>query len=175
MRVQPSATSSSLLRGAVLALKAIDKPIRKQIADQTRDKMNQPWREAVATHANGSRMDNLVMGKGARVAAGNPARLVSTSSRRPLRKGANGFIPDQMGRALEFPGNVQHAKKSEYVRRYKGGEAHRVKRRTLTGYPAPRKGGRVVYPAVAEVMPRFVSLWVQIIVRNIYEATEGKK
>lgn len=175
MRIQPSATSSSLLRGAVLALKAVDKPIRAQIAKETRDTMNGPWREAVATHAGGSRMDNVALGKGARVAAGNPARLVAASSKRALRKGANGFIPNSMGRALEFPGNVDQAKASQYVRRYKGGEAHKVKRRTLTGYPAPKPGGRVVYPAVADVMPRFVSLWVQIIVRIIYEATEGKK
>ena len=174
MRVQPSATSSSLLRGAVLALKAVDKPIRLQIAKESRDTMNGEWREAVATHANGSRMDNVALGKGARVAAGNPARLVASSSRRALRKGTNGFIPNSMGRALEFPGNVKFAKKSTYVRKFKGGASHQVTRRTLTGYPAPRKGGRVVYPAVAEVMPRFVSLWVQIIVRNIYEATEGK-
>lgn len=175
MRVQPSAATDSLLRGAVLALKAIDKPIRSQIAKDTRDTMNPAWREAVATHANGSRMDNVALGKGARVAAGNPARLVAASSRRALRKGTNGFVPNVMGRTLEFPGNVPKGKRSEYVRKYKGGEAHKVKRRTLTGYPSAKPGGRVVYPAVAEVMPRFVSLWVQIIVRNIYEATEGKK
>lgn len=174
MKIQPSATSSQLLRGAVLAYKAIDKPIKKQIAQQTRDTMNGPWREAVATHAAGSRFDNAVFGKGARVAAGNPARLVAASSRRALRKGDNGFVPDVMGRALEFPGNIDQAKASKYVRRYKGGNAHDVKRRTLTGYPAARKGGRVFYPAVADVMPRFVSLWVQIIVRNIYEAQKGK-
>ena len=174
MRIQPSATSSQLLRGAVLALKATDKPTRRDIAKETRETMNQPWREAVATHAAGSRFDNAVFGKGARVAAGNPARLVAASSRRALRKGAGGFVPDVMGRVLEFPGNVDQAKPSGYVRRYKGGDAHKVKRRTLTGYPAPRQGGRVFYPAVADVAPRFVSLWVQIIVRNIYKATEGK-
>jgi hypothetical protein len=171
--IQPSARTVPVLRGAVLALKAADKTIKKQINDATRSEMNQPWREAVATHADGSRMDNTVFGKGARVAAGNPARLVASSSRRPLRKGGNGFVPDQMGRALEFA-DPDRNRKSEYVRTYKGGKRHEVKRRTLTGYPAAKRGGRVVYPAVAEVMPRFVSLWVQIIVRNIHEALEGK-
>lgn len=158
----------------MLALKAVDKPIRAQIAKETRTTMNPEWQKAVATHAGGSRMDNAALGKGARVAAGNPARLVAASSKRALRKGSNGFIPNVMGRALEFPGNVDQAKSSQYVRKFKGGDAHKVKRRTLTGYPGPKPGGRVVYPAVADVMPRFVSLWVQIIVRNIYEATEGK-
>lgn len=174
MRIQPSAQSSPLLLGAVLALKSCGKVIRKQIADQTRGEMNTPWREAVATHAGGSRMDNRVFGAGARVAAGNPARLVAASSKRALRRGPNGFVPNTYGRALEFPGNVNQAKKSSYTRRYQGGASHQVKRRTLTGFPAAKRGGRVVYPAVAEVMPRMVSMWVQIIVRNIYEATEGK-
>jgi hypothetical protein len=174
MRIQPSATSSSLLRGAVLGLKAVGKPIRSQISKDTRQTMNKPWQEAIATHAAGSRMDFLAFGKGARVAAGNPARLVAASSRRALRKGENGFVPNTHARALEFPGNVDQAKKSQYVRRYKGGDGHKVRRRTLTGYPEARRGGRVVYPAAAEVLPRFVSLWVQIIVRNIYESTEGK-
>jgi len=174
MRLQPSATSSQLLRGAVLALKSCGKDIRAQISKDTRTIMNPEWQKAVATHAGGSRFDNVALGKGARVAAGNPARLVAASSKRALRKGENGFVPNVMGRALEFPGNVQHGKKSSYTRRFKGGSAHEVTRRTLTGYPAPKPGGRVVYPAVADVMPRFVSLWVQIIVRNIYEATDGK-
>lgn len=174
MKVQPSATSSQLLRGAVLALKACGKPIRSQISKDTRGTMNQPWKDAVAAKAGSSRMDARAFGAGARVAAGNPARLVAASSKRAFRKGDNGFIPNVHARALEFPGNVDQAKRSKYSRRYKGGAAHQVARRTLTGYPAARRGGRVVYPAAAEVLPRFVSLWVQIIVRNIYEASEGK-
>lgn len=173
MVVRPSARTSSLLKASVLALKTVDKPIRKQINDETRGTLNGPWREAIATHAAGSRMDNLVFGKGARIAAGNPARLVSTSSRRPLRKGTNGFVPNSMGRLLEFP-TATPGKVSTYRRRSANGGTHEVKRHTMRGLPERRRGGRVVYPAVAEVMPRFVSMWVQIIVRNVYESLEGK-
>jgi hypothetical protein len=173
-RVRPSARTVPLLRATVLALKASGKDIKKQINDETRGTLNGPWREAIATHAGGSRMDNLVFGKGARIAAGNPARLVSTSSRRPLRKGLNGFVPDSMGRLLEFPVGTA-GKTSTYERTFKGGKRHKVTRRTMTGLPSRRPGGRVVYPAVAEVMPRFVSMWVQIVVRNIHESLDGKK
>lgn len=173
MQIAPSARSAAILRGAVLALKAVDRPVKKQINDETRGTLNQPWREAVATHADGSRMSNRVFGKGARVAAGNPARLVAASSKRALRKGPGGFVPDALGRALEFA-DGDRSKKSTYTRRYKGGAAHEVSRRTLTGWPRARRGGLVVYPAVAEVMPRFVSMWVQIIVRNIHESLDGK-
>lgn len=172
MRVQPSATSDALLRGVVLALKSIDKPVKKQINDATRTTLNPVWREAIATHAAGSRMDYAVFGKGARIAAGNPGRLVASSSRRPLRKGANGFVPNEMGRALAFAGPKPQA--SEYVRTFKGGKSHKVKRHTMTGWPARKNGGRVVYPAVADVMPRIVSMWVQIVIRNIHESLDGK-
>jgi hypothetical protein len=169
--IQPSAKTVPLLRAVVLALKAVDKANRADISKATRDTLNPIWREAIATHANGSRMDNLVFGKGARVAAGNPARAIAASSRRALRKGAGGFIPDEMGRALEF--GADRGKTSTYTRRGKG-KSHSVTRRTTTGLPARNRKGRVVYPAFAEVAPRMVSLWTQIVVRNLHEAFEKR-
>lgn len=174
MKVQASASSSSLLRGAVLALKAVDKPIKRDISRETREQMNDPWKQQIAKYAAGSTFDNAVFGKGARVAAGNPARLIAASSKRAF-KGGGGFIPDSMARSVEFPANLTPSRKSPYVRKYKGSsQGHKVKRRTVTGYPDPRPGGRVVYRAVSDVMPRFTSLWVQIIARNVYKSVEGK-
>jgi hypothetical protein len=156
----------------VLALKAMDKTVRAQISKETRTTLNPEWQRAIAARA-GSRMDNAVFGKGARIAAGNPARLMSTTSRRPLRKGSNGFVPHTMGRLLEFP-TASPGKRSTYTRTSASGNRHEVTRRTMTGLPQRQRGGRVVYPAVADVMPRFVSMWVQIVVRNIHEALDGK-
>lgn len=174
MPLGPSARTVPLLRATVLAFKGLDKKVRKQINDETRGTLNPEWREAIATRAAGSKMDYAVFGKGARIAAGNPARLISTASRRPLRKGTNGFVPNSHGRLLEFPTGTP-GKVSTYRRRSGNGGTHEVKRRTMTGLPARRRGGRVVYPAVADVMPRFVSMWVQIVVRNIHESLEGKE
>jgi len=167
--IQPSARTEPLLRAVVLALKAMDKDTRADISKVTRDTLNPIWREAIATHAAGSRMDNLVFGKGARVAAGNPSRAIAASSRRPLRRGAGGFIPDQQGRALEF--GADRSSVATYRRRGKG-KAHSVTRHTNRGLPARNRKGRVVYPAFAEVAPRMVSLWTQTIVRRLHEAFE---
>lgn len=169
--LQPSAKTVPLLRGVALALKAMDKQTRSDINKATRDVLNPVWREAIATHAGGSRLDNMVFGKGARVAAGNPARAIAASSRRPLRKGTGGLIPDVHGRAIEF--GADRSKKATYTRRGKG-KAHTVTRRTNTGLPARNRKGRVVYPAFAAVAPRMVSLWTQIVVRNIHEAFEKR-
>lgn len=167
MVIQPSARTVPLLRGVVLALKAVDKPVRSEISKETRGTMNPVWRDAVARRA-GTRMDAAVFGKGARIAAGNPARAVAASSRRAL---SGGFTPDRDGRALEF--GVDRGKESTYTRKSKGG-THTVTRHTRRGLPARQRKGRVVYPAFAEVGPRMVSMWVQIVVRNIYEATEKR-
>lgn len=167
--IQPSARTVPLLRAVALALKAIDKPTRADISRESRTTMNPVWREAIATHAAGNRMDNLVFGKGARIAAGNPARAMAATSRRSL---SGGFNPDRDGRALEF--GVDPNKKATYTRKFKGGKAHTVTRRTNTGLPARNRKGRVVYPAFAEVAPRMVSMWVQIVVRNIHESLEKR-
>ena len=58
--------------------------------------------------------------------------------------------------------------------RTRGGKNADVTRRTMRGMPAPRRQGRVVYPAWADTGPRLVSLWVQTIVRTIHNAVEGR-
>ena len=165
--LQPSAKTVPLLRGVVLALKAVEKPVRAEISKETRGTMNPVWRDAVASRA-ATRMDAAVFGKGARIAAGNPARAVAASSRRAL---SGGFVPDRDGRALEF--GVDRSKESTYTRRGKHG-THQVTRHTRRGLPARNRRGRVVYPAFAEFGPRLTSMWVQIVVRNIHKALEER-
>jgi hypothetical protein len=166
--LQPSARTVPLLRGVVLALKVVEKPVRAEISRETRGTLNPVWRSAVAKHAGASRMDAAVFGKGARIAAGNPARAVAASSRRAL---SGGFVPDRDGRALEF--GVDRNKESTYPRRGKNG-THQVTRHTRRGLPARNRRGRVVYPAFAEFGPRLTSMWVQIVVRNIHKALEER-
>lgn len=171
--VQPSAQSVTVLRGIVLALKAAPKEIRSDISRHTRETLNPIWREEIASRAGLSRVDNLIFGKGARIAAGNPSRAVAASSKRAIRKGTNPLKPDVHGRSFEF-GTDAAAKPSEYPMRSHG-KTVTVKRRTRAGLPARAPKGRVVYPAFAAMAPRMVSLWAQIIVRDINNALEGKK
>jgi hypothetical protein len=167
--IQPSAKTVPLLRAVVLALKATDKATRSDISRETRTTLNSVWREAVATHAGGNRMDGLTFVKGARIAAGNPSRAMAATSRRAL---SGGFTPDIHGRLLEFGADPN--KTATYSRKSRGGKSHRVTRHTTRGLPARNRRGRVVYPAFAEVAPRMVSMWVQITVRNIHKALEER-
>jgi len=50
-----------------------------------------------------------------------------------------------------------------------------VERRTMRGLPTRTPKGRVVYQAFADLAPRMVSLWVQIVVKKYAEAAEGRQ
>lgn len=173
--LQPSATALRELQAVALGYKLVSKEIRKDINATVREVLNPVWREEIAERVSqsGSRIDGLIFAKGARVAAGNPARVMAATSRRPLRKGPGGLRPDIEGRAFEF-GSSDRQKKSTYTSRSSKGTAYKVTRRAATGLPAKRNAGRIVYPAFAATMPRMVSLWVSLIARKFYDAFEGK-
>jgi hypothetical protein len=165
MPVQPSVHSLAEFRGAALALKAVDKDIRNDINRTTRAEGNQWWKDAITARAT-SKMDKLVLAKGARIQPGNPARAIAASSRRPLE---DGLVPDTDARAWEF-GTTEPEHQDTYTRK----DGARVTRHVKRQLPRATNQGRVVYPAWAKVGPRLVAMWTQLIVRKIYESLEGK-
>lgn len=167
----PSPASLAELRAATLALKAADKDLRRAINQTTRDQINPIWRGALAGNAS-TPLETALLVKGARVQAGNPARLIAANSKRPAVKGST-LVPDRYGRAFEF-GTKEPNKYGTYTRRSRNGGSHQVTRRTRRQLPSFRPQGRVIFPAVAETMPRMVSLWAGLIVKKVYDAFEGK-
>lgn len=165
MPVQPSVHSLAEFRGAALALKAVDRDIRNDINRTTRAEGNTWWKDAITAKAT-SKMDRLVLAKGARIQPGNPARAIAASSKRPL---ADGLVPDTDARAWEF-GTTEPEHQDTYKRKDGATVTRHVKRQL----PRATNQGRVVYPAWASVGPRLVAMWTQLIVRKIYESLEGK-
>ncbi|MCZ4324758.1 hypothetical protein [Brachybacterium paraconglomeratum] len=165
--VQPSVKSLAELRAAALALRAADKEMRRAISKGTRDAGNVIWREEIGRAAT-SKMDRLVLVKGARIKAGNPAQAIAASSRRPLE---DGLIPDRDYAGFEF-GTRQPDARETYTRRSRSGGSHKVTRRTHRQLPRPpRQGtGRVAYAAWSRTGPRLVSLWTQTVFRIVYDA-----
>lgn len=161
--LQPSAASSETFRAAALALKLLPREARNEINRMTRAEMNPEWRKIIGEKAT-SKMDRLVLAKGARVAPGNPTVLIAASSKRPL---SDGLVPDDrdIAAAFEF-GTPDRNKKETYTRK-----GSTVTRRTERQLPW-RTNGRVVYAAFAEIGPRLASMWIQTIVRKIMEAHE---
>jgi hypothetical protein len=176
MRLQPSAKSLAEFEAVALGFKLLPKELRRDLNATVRDVLNPIWRDELAERLSASganRLDSAIFAKGARVAAGNPARVMAATSRRPLRKGEGGLRPDTQGRSFEF-GADDKGKTSTYEARSSKGKPYKVTRRTRAGMPAQARAGRIVYPAWAHTAPRIVSLWVSLTVKKFYEAFEGK-
>lgn len=170
--VAPSAATDDTLKAVALALRLMPRTMRNELNKESRAMGNAIWRPIVDSHAV-TKMDRLVLAKGARVKPGNPMVLTAASSKRPL-KGGGGLVPDSDGRAWEF-GSTSRANVRPYERRNpKAAGSHTVNRRTARQMPARKPNGRVVYQAAAEAAPRITAFWVQSIVRKIYDAHEGK-
>ena len=162
------------LQAAVLAMKAADRDLKRRINQATREKMNPVWRDLVKGNLFGdSVMAGKVLGAGVRIKAGNPPQAMAAQSARGVGDGKR-VIPREHYAGWEF--GVNRMAYSHYERRNRTRPGtHAVERRTMTGMPRRQPKGRVVYPAFAEIAPRMVSLWVQIIVKSYADAAEGKR
>lgn len=159
------------LRAAVLAVKAANRDLRRDINAATRETMNPEWRRAVADNLNGrDHFTTRLLDNGVRIAAGNPPAAKAAQSKRGIGKSRR-LTPAQHYALAEF-GASNTERTSTYSRRSRNGGSHTVTRRTRRGLPARNPRGRVIYPAFAEIAPRMVSLWVQLIVRKYHEALE---
>lgn len=161
-----TARGSRELRAAASAVKLARRDIANDIARATRATMNPVWRDAVSSRARRP-VDAAVLGKGARIASGNPPAMVAATSTRKL---SGGLVPGS-----DFPGwefGADRNRVTTYSRRSRGGGTHQVTRHTSRQMPARTPKGRVVYPAVKAMGPRLAALWVSIVVRKFAEAFE---
>jgi hypothetical protein len=156
------------LKAVVLAMKAADRDLKRDINKATRDTMNPVWRTLTAQHVT-RRLDQAVLLKGARIAAGNPPAAVAATSTRKL--GGHGMVPTAWWQAVEFGASRAH--RTTYQRRSRKGGNHEVTRNVTANLPPRHRTGRVLYPAFAELAPRMASLWAQVVVKKYAEAAEA--
>jgi hypothetical protein len=163
-----SVKDSPELRAAVLAMKAANRSLRSDINKATRRVLSPIWKQAVESRATYAR-DARVIAKGAKVKAGNPAVAQAATSTKAL---SGGLVPSRNWAWVEF--GSERTKVSEYTRKNRrNGGTHTVRRHTQRGLPPRYRTGRIAYPAFAEVAPRIISLWVQLIIRKYKDAAEG--
>lgn len=161
------------LQAAVLAFKAANRNLRKEINKRTRDEMNPVWRALVDDHLSGrDHFTRRMLANGVRIAAGNPPTAKAAQSRRKVGSSKR-LTPSMDFYLAEF--GVDQGKRTTYTRKNrKGSGSHKVTRHVNRGKPQRIRDGRVVFPAFAEIAPRMTSLWVQTIVRTYHDASEGK-
>lgn len=169
--VAPSARSSAELEGATLAFKAMGRELRNTIKRESRARMNPTWRELVALQIGGDRRDARTLGKGVRIDPGNPVQLRAGTTAKAIKGNP---IPEHFNHIMEFGDPNRFSQTSTYDRSGSRTRSHTVTRHARTGLPKAARAGRVVYQAAADIIPRFVSLWVQIVIRNIHESIEGR-
>lgn len=158
---------SDQLKAAVLAVKGARRDVRNDLNRATRATMNEPWRQAVAAHAT-TDTDRKVIVRGARIVAGNPPVAVAATSTRALH---GGMVPARDWPVIEF--GADQGTRSTYRSRSRKGRAFTVhERHTTRQLPARSGSGRVAFAALADLGPRFVSLWVQTVIRTFAEAYE---
>lgn len=156
------------LKAVVLAVKAANRDLRTRINKATTATIGPVWVSEVQSRALTS-LDRAALAKGARVKAGNPPTAVAASSTRKLR---GGLLPADQWAPVEF--GATQGKVTTYDRVSVKGHRHKVTRHTTHQLPGIKRSGRVVFPAFAEVAPRTVALWVQLVVRVYADAVEGK-
>lgn len=171
--MQISIFSSKELQAVLLAMRSLDKELAKELRKRTKDVVGPEWTKAVRENAQ-TRLEQRVLADTARVAVSNQNVMLKSAS--VGRKLPGGLLPKETAYAVEFgadrflPGQGR-TYQSTSVR----GKRFTVNNRNTVGQLRPRKKkGYVVYPAAAEVIPRLASLWVQTVMRGVYEAFESR-
>lgn len=159
-----SAHSSKQLQAVILATKQLDREVRKQIRQHTREVVRPEWQRAVTERAD-TRLAHRVLASTARAQVSD--QNVQLQSARVGRALSGGLKPSIHFGAVEFG-----AKRSEYrpIQTKRGTS----KRRTRSQFRPVKRNGYVVYPAAANIIPRIASLWAQTAARTIHEAFESR-
>lgn len=158
----------SELKAVVIAFSRLENNVRTEINQATRTHANPIWTGEVSRNVR-TPMDQKMLAASARVKAGNPPVLQAAQSTRAI---GGRLRPAENWQGWEF--GTDRNKVSTYNRKSKNGGTHKVVRHASRHMPSATRNGRVIYPAAANSIPRFASLWVQTVVRIVHEASEGK-
>lgn len=168
MGIRVSARSSAALRATVLAIKSVDRDLRREIRTGVRTVALGEWARALDRSAS-TTLERRVIADTARITASDQnVRIRAAGARRRVTTG--GLRPAEYGRAVEF--GADRGKRTTYRRK-----GHPVTRHTARQMRPRNRSGYVFFPTAAEMVPRLLALWVQTTVRTIAEALEagGKK
>lgn len=161
--------ASRELQATILAIRSLDKTVRKAIRQYTKALGQPEWQRELAERADSRMQHRMLVDTAVLTPSDNGVRLQSASKGRPLTGGLN---PKSDAYVAEF-GTVP--KSTTYTRKSRSGGTHQVRRRVTNGLPARSAKGHVFHPAAREFAGRSMSLWIQTVVRTILTAAEGKQ
>ncbi len=144
-----SVRQSAHLKATVLALKAAPASIRRDVRKQTRTVAGPEWMRALEAEATTVQESRMLVATARVQVSDQSVKVTSAGSKRKALSG--GATPIGQGKAFEFGSRYGH------------------------GIKPVRRGGYVFYPALAEMAPRIIALWVQTSVRVVHNALEGRR
>lgn len=165
-----SAHVSPELRAMLTRIRELPAEVRKEVRVQTKSDALPIWQEEVGANVQ-TRVEGLVLGRTARVAVTDKGvRLQAARIGKPLRGGLD--IKTQW-HAVEFGGDRGVRRPVET--RSRKGTRYTAVRHTQRQLRTRERSGHVAFPAVAQSIPRLMSLWLQTVARAGHEALEGKR
>lgn len=160
---------SPQLQAMLTRIRELPADVRKQVRVQTKADALPIWREEVGSNVH-SRLEGLVFGRTARVAVTD--RGVRLQAARVGKALCGGLDVKTQWHAVEFGGDPDVRRKVET--RSRAGRAYTATRHTQRQLRPRNRTGYVVFPAVADSVPRLMSLWLQTIVRAGHDALDGR-
>ena len=167
-----SVHSSRQLQAVILAVKQLDREVRKEIRQQTRAVVRPEWERAVREHAS-TRLEQRVFGSTARAVVSDQNVTLKAAH---IGKALSGGLKPSLNYApVEFGANRNEFRPISTKATRTATQSLRLKkRRTLRQFRPANKRGYVVYPAAANIIPRIAALWAQTAARTIHEAFESR-
>lgn len=164
-----SVSGSRELQAVLLALRDMDRTLRRSIFKATRSAIVPEWQQELRADAT-THLEERIIAQGAR--ADVTAERVTLRAAQSTRKLSGGASPKDIGHAVEYGANWR---RGEVAATSSAGKNYRYTRVLNKQLKPRRSAGYVAWPAAIRLAPRFVSLWVQTTVRATYEAFEGKR
>ncbi|MCA0377874.1 MAG: hypothetical protein LCH36_00335 [Actinobacteria bacterium] len=159
--------SSRELQALILSVRRANREIQGEIRKHTKTMITPEWRKALAEQSL-TKVEQIVLVDTARVTVSNQnVTLRAGGLAKKLSGGAKAF---EIAPQVEFGTPMKVIKYSGR----RGTKRFPVTRRGNMQFRQVNKRGWVVYPAVAQILPRLAALWVQTAVRTFAEAIEKK-
>jgi hypothetical protein len=156
------------LQAALLGLKQAEREVRLDINKDARRNLGPVWSEALHGFVE-TRLDERVIVKGARVAAGTrQVSLKAATSNKPLK---GGLVPSRQWPGVEFGA---HRRLAEISAKSRKGNTYSYKRVVNRQLPGRVRNGRIAYAAASVVGTKLVAIWLETIVSNFREFAKVK-
>lgn len=163
---------SKELQAAILALKIVQKDLRKEILKRTRELILNDWTQSIGDEIStvgGDIYATRLTMRNTRVKVGTQGFTLQAATRN-TKATSGGLISGTHYYLAEFGANPKEVP----VQGRRGNTRYQYKRTVNTGFQKRVKNGRYAFKASGKIMNRTIALYAQTCIQMVYKAFEGK-